>query len=193
MEEIIGGGAPQPGLDPEPQPAGPEGGTGNGPVPNEPKPGAGTGGGGDNKPRGFTQEDIDRAVEDAKKKWAREQDEAARLSKLSKDEREREQLRLDRERFEKEKSEFAHKQLEAETARQLAERRLPASMVARICGRDAEETKANIDAFEAEWNEALKAAVNDRLRSTPPRVPGSTQGGGSSMKDIIEASVKKGF
>ena len=128
----------------------------------------------------------------ARKQWAAEQDEAARLSKLSKDEREREKLRLERAKFETEKSKFARRQLEAETARQLAERRLPASMAARICGSDAEETKANIDAFEAEWNEALKAAVNDRLRSTPPKVPASPRGG-SSMKDIIEANIKRGF
>lgn len=141
----------------------------------------------------FTQKDIDRAVEEARRQWTAEQDEAARLSKLSKDEREREKLRLDREKFEKEKTEFAHKQLELETARQLTERRLPASMAARICGKNAEETKANIDAFEMEWNEALKMAVNDRLKSTPPRVPGIHNNGRESMMDIIEASIKKGF
>lgn len=188
-----GGGVPKPGADPVPQPGEPDAGAGAG---NEPQPSGGSGGdnGGGNVPnRGFTQADIDRAVEEAKKQWAAEQDEADRLSKLSKDEREREKLRIDREKFDKERAAFAREKLEAETARQLAERRLPASMAARICGKDAEETKANIDAFEAEWNEALKTAVNERLRSTPPRVPGSRQGGGSSMKDIIEASVKKGF
>ena len=140
----------------------------------------------------FTQEDIDRAIADAKKKWQSEIDEAERLSKLSKDDRAREQLRLDREKFDKEKSEFAREKLKAETARQLTERNLPASMAAHICGADADETKHNIDAFEKEWNEAISAAVNNRLRSDTPKL-GTGGGSGNSMRDIISASIKKGF
>lgn len=142
---------------------------------------------------GFTQADIDRAVDAAKKQWTAEQDEAARLSKLTKDERTREELRLGREKLDKERAAFEREKLETETARQLAERRLPAGMAARLCGSDAEETKANIDAFEADWNKALKAAVSERLSSGAPKAPGADARGGGSMKDIIEENIKRGF
>ena len=50
----------------------------------------------------FTQDDIDKAVAAAvaaKEGWDKERSEAERLAKLSKDEREKEQLRLDREKL----------------------------------------------------------------------------------------------
>ena len=76
----------------------------------------------------FSQEDIDaatkKAVEEAQKKWKEDADEAARLAKLNKDDRAKEEMRIEREKFEKEKSEFAQKQLVAETANQLLERGL---------------------------------------------------------------------
>lgn len=121
----------------------------------------------------FTQNDIDKAVSEAKKQavedWKEEQNEAKRLSKLTTEEREKEQLKKDRAKFDKEKAEFAHQQLIAETKNQLMERKLPASFAANLCGKNAEETKANIDAFEKDFKAAIEAAVTDRMKGTSPK------------------------
>ena len=116
----------------------------------------------------FSQEDIDaatkKAVEEAQKKWKEDADEAARLAKLNKDDRAKEEMRIEREKFEKEKSEFAQKQLVAETANQLLERGLSKNFAERLCGKTAEETKANIDAFEKDFNAAVEKAVTERMK-----------------------------
>lgn len=121
----------------------------------------------------FSQEDIDaakkKAVEEAQKQWKADADEAARLAKLNKDERAKEEMRIEREKFEKEKSEFAQKQLVAETANQLLERGLSKNFAERLCGKTAEETKANIDAFEKDFNAAVEKAVTERMKGNPPK------------------------
>ena len=121
----------------------------------------------------FSQEDIDaatkKAVEEAQKKWKEDADEAARLAKLNKDERAKEEMRIEREKFEKEKSEFAQKQLVAETANQLLERGLSKNFAERLCGKTAEETKANIAAFEKDFNAAVEKAVTERMKGNPPK------------------------
>ena len=121
----------------------------------------------------FSQEDIDaatkKAVEEAQKKWKEDADEAARLAKLNKDERAKEEMRIEREKFEKEKSEFAQKQLVAETANQLLERGLSKNFAERLGGKTAEETKANIDAFEKDFNAAVEKAVTERMKGNPPK------------------------
>lgn len=125
-------------------------------------------------PKTFSQEDIDtatkKAVEEAQKQWKADADEAARLAKLNKDERAKEEMRIEREKFEKEKSEFAQKQLIAETANQLSERGLSKDFAERLCGKTAEETKANIDAFEKDFNAAVEKAVSERMKGKPPKV-----------------------
>lgn len=124
-------------------------------------------------PKTFSQEDIDeatrKAVEEAQKQWKADADEAARLAKLNKDERAKEEMRIEREKFEKEKSEFAQKQLVAETANQLLERGLSKNFAERLCGKTAEETKANIDAFEKDFNAAVEKAVTERMKGNPPK------------------------
>ena len=104
----------------------------------------------------FSQEDIDaatkKAVEEAQKKWKEDADEAARLAKLN-----------------AEKAEFAQKQLVAETANQLLERGLSKNFAERLCGKTAEETKANIDAFEKDFNAAVEKAVTERMKGNPPK------------------------
>ncbi len=115
------------------------------------------------------EEQIKAAVDNAKKEWQAEQDEAARLAKLNKDEREKEERRIEREKFEKEKADFQHERLVSQTGDLLAERGLSRKFAERLCGKDAEETKANIDVFESDFNAAVKAAVEDKLKGNPPK------------------------
>lgn len=121
------------------------------------------------EPKALTQEDIDNAIAKARKAWEAEQDQAARLAKLSKEEREKEQLRLDKEAFEAERAALAREKLEIETAKQLSGKNLSPEFAPILCGKDAEETKANIEAFEAAFNAAVEAAVTDRMKGTPPK------------------------
>ena len=144
----------------------------------------------------FTQKDLDdaiaAAVEKAKKGWDKERTEADRLAKLSEDERAKEQLRLDREKYETERAALDRELLVNEAAKQLRAAGVSDSFAKLVCGKDAEETKTNIDVFTKEWNAAIEAAVNERLKGNPPRTGGGTPTV-SSMADIIKNSITHGF
>lgn len=116
----------------------------------------------------FSQEDVNKAVADAKKEWETQQN----LNKLPDDERIKEQNRLDREQLDKDRAELDRRILEQDAADMLREKGINTKFAKQLCGKDAEETKANIDAFAEEWNKAISAGINDKLKGTPPKAGG---------------------
>lgn len=128
------------------------------------------------------QGELDRRVESAlktaKEKWQteydaklqNEKDEAARLAKLSEKERAEEQFKREKESFNAERSKFAAERLKFECARQLNEEGLPASFSPWLTGKDAEETKTNIEKFKEEFSTAIQKAVEDRVKSKTPGI-----------------------
>ncbi len=144
----------------------------------------------------FTQTDIDKAVaaavKAAKEGWDRERSEAERLAKLSKEEREKEQFRIDREKFDADRAALDREMLVNEAAKQLRAVGVSDNFAELVCGKDAEETKANIDAFTKDWNAAIEEAVNTRLKGKPPKTGGGTPPS-ASMADIIKSNITQGF
>lgn len=144
----------------------------------------------------FTQSDIDKAVEAAvkaaKEGWDKERSEAERLAKLSKDEREKEQFRLDREKLDADRAKLDRELLVHEAAKQLREKGVPEMFAERVIGKDADETKSNIDGFAKEWSDAIQSGINERLKGSPPPMPGGGSPG-ASMADVIKNSITQGF
>ena len=132
----------------------------------------------------FSQREMDEIIN---KRLARERakyeekiSEAERLAKLNEEERKQEELRIQQEQFDNERKEFEEikrqferTQLLNETQKQLGERDLPIDVAEMLIGANADETKANIDKFEAKWAESLQKAINDKLNnsSVSPRKP----------------------
>ena len=126
----------------------------------------------------FTKEEIDRRVDEAVKtaraNWDAEfdgklkaaKDEGARLAKLSAEERQKEETKAEREQLERDKAEFAHKSLVAETVKQLGEKGIPVVFAKMAAGANAEEAQENIKMMEAEWNAAIQKAVNERIKTS---------------------------
>ena len=126
----------------------------------------------------FTKEEIDRRVDEAVKtaraNWNAEfdgklkaaKDEGARLAKLSAEERQKEETKAEREQLERDKAEFAHKSLVAETVKQLGEKGIPVVFAKMAAGANAEEAQENIKMMEAEWNAAIQKAVNERIKTS---------------------------
>lgn len=133
----------------------------------------------------YTQEQLDKAVADAvekaKSKWQTDADEAARLAKMSKDEREKAEFEKAKAQFEKDKAALERDRLISATGKELLSRKLPDSFAAVLTGTDADSTKANIDSFEKSWSAAVEAAVNDRLKGKAPQ----TGGGSGAVKDLF--------
>lgn len=121
-----------------------------------------------------TDKQVTKALETARLKWQQEQldalDESKKLAKMTEAERQKYQFEKDKKAFEEQKAAFEHAQLEVSVGAELQKRGLDASFSKYLTAKDAETSKANIEAFEKLFNEAVTAAVGSRLKGgTPPK------------------------
>ncbi|BBM17370.1 hypothetical protein G15_1013 [Enterococcus avium] len=129
----------------------------------------------DTKEKTFTRSDIAKMIAAEKAKWEKEskteieqrieeeKNEAARLAKLSEEERQQALIQKEKDEFEKEKAVFRQEQLLVEKGKQLQEIGIPSILASRIQGDTAEEAIEDVKSFKAEWDKALKVAVDQAL------------------------------
>ena len=128
----------------------------------------------------FTQAQVDEIIN---KRLAKERakfdeqlknkvSEAERLAKLNEDERAKEEIRIAQENlnnmtaeFNKMKADFERQQMLAQVTKELNDRKLPIGMAENLMGKDAEATKANIDAFEETWRTSLADAIKSEIKT----------------------------
>lgn len=126
--------------------------------------------------------DVDSIVKSKRSRWQKEleeeKNEAARLAKLSEEERQQALIQKEKDDFEKEKAVFRQEQLLVEKGKQLQEIGIPSAFAARIQGNTAEEAIKDVKSFKAEWDKALEAAVNEKLKASvdTPLGGGATPG-----------------
>ena len=137
--------------------------------------------------RMFTQAEVDEIIGKrlAKERAKHEQEvatkvsEAERLAKLTGDEKIKEEIKIAQEELDRTKKEFAamkaefdQQQMLAQITKELNARNLPIGMADKMIGKDAETTKANIDAFETTWKESLEAAIKNEIKgnASSPRL-----------------------
>lgn len=115
---------------------------------------------------------VTKAVQTARTKWEAEQtaaqDEATRLAKMTENERMKYQLEKDRKAFDEERARFHHEQLVVETAKQMMAAGMP-DLSAYVTGRDAETTKANLEAVSNILSAWKQDQINGVMRGTPPK------------------------
>lgn len=133
--------------------------------------------------------DVDSIVKAKRSRWQKEMEqeknEAARLAKLSEEERQQALIQKEKDEFEKEKAEFRKQQLFVEKGKQLTAQGIPADFAHRITGDTAEDILEDVKAFRAEWDKAVEAKVNERLASkNKPKIGGT---GGQMTKAEIMA------
>ena len=126
--------------------------------------------------------DVDSIVKSKRSRWQKEleeeKNEAARLAKLSEEERQQALIQKEKDDFEQEKAAFRQEQLLVEKGKQLQEIGIPSAFAARIQGNTAEEAIKDVKSFKAEWDKALEAVVNDKLKASvdTPLGGGATPG-----------------
>ena len=129
--------------------------------------------------------EVDRRVGQAQAKWSAELDkrldlarsEGEKLAKMNANERAKAQFETDKQNFETERARYEAERLEFEAVKQLSEGKLPISFAKMCVGKDAEETKTNIETFKTAWGEALQNAVNERMKGTTPKTGGAANPG----------------
>lgn len=126
--------------------------------------------------------DIDSIINDRYARWQEkmenEKNEAARLAKLSEEERQQAIIQKAKDDLEKEKAVFRQEQLLVEKGKQLQAIGIPSDLAVRIQGNTAEEAIKDVKSFKAEWDKAVEAAVNEKLKASvdTPLGGGATPG-----------------
>lgn len=141
---------------------------------------------------------IGKALDTAKAKWEQEAaaqaGEAKKLEKMSAEERARYELDREKSKLEKEKAAFAKQQLETAVGSELLQRGFNADFAKFLTGHDADSSKANIEAFETAFKDAVAAATAQAMRG-PGAPPAAKNKGdaGAPPKDFraYEAWRKK--
>lgn len=139
------------------------------------------------EPKTYSEKDfkseVDRRVTEALKtaqgKWQTEyeeklkteKDEAARLAKMSAEDRAKAELDKERKQFDEERSKHQRERLEFECTKLLASESLPVDFAQMLTGTDAEATKSNIETFKGAFMKAVEAAVSERLKGSTPKTP----------------------
>ena len=144
----------------------------------------------------LTQEDIEKAVSEAKTKWENEveeklkkaEEEGMRKAKLTNEQRQKEADDKERAEFEKAKAEFEREKIVAYAETELAKNGLSAEIAKYIVAEDKDSTKAVIDKIKESYDKDVQAGVTERLKGKTPDLNGGSGGHntGSFMDIIIE-------
>jgi hypothetical protein len=122
----------------------------------------------------FTQEDLDKILNKKFAQWKKKEEEtkeeAAKLAKMSEQERQEALFEKQVKEFEETKKAFENEKLLNETTRQLAAKNLPVQFAGWLKGADAESTLENIKVFEAKFSEALENKVNEHFKKPVPKL-----------------------
>ncbi|WP_315114536.1 DUF4355 domain-containing protein [uncultured Clostridium sp.] len=121
----------------------------------------------------FTQEELDKIIEKrltrALQKAEDEKVEAERLAKMSAEERTKAEFEKEKQKFEEERKQYQREKLELQVIKELGTKNLPVEFSKYLLGNDAETCINNIKEFEVQWQNAIKKAVNDKLKGNTPK------------------------
>ena len=159
-----------------------------------------------NNERMFSQSELDSIVEKRlakeRNKWEKkvkeEADEAARLATMSEAERQEELFNKRVRDFEEREAAFNQAQealmrekMLNETSKQLSNRGLPLDFAEKLMASTAEDTLANIDAFEKQWQTAIEKAVDSKLKGSTPTSPKSKEKPKKNVKNMSFSEFAK--
>lgn len=147
----------------------------------------------------LTQEDIEKAVSEAKTKWEKEveeklkkaEEEGMRKAKLTNEQRQKEADDKERAEFEKAKAEFEREKIVAYAETELAKNGLSAEIAKYIVAEDKDSTKAVIDKIKESYDKDVQTGVTERLKGKTPDLNGGSGGHNTgSFMDIIRENQR---
>ena len=159
-----------------------------------------------NNEKMFSQSELDSIIEKRlgkeRAKWEKkvkeEADEAARMAQMS--EAERQQALFEKRVRDFEEREAAFNQAQEalmrekmlnETSKQLSNKGLPLDFAEKLMASTAEDTLANIDAFEKQWQAAIEKAVDSKLKGSTPTSPKSKEKPKKNVKNMSFSEFAK--
>ena len=124
---------------------------------------------------------LKQALQTAQTEWETQQQEkiteAEKLKKMNADEKAKYELDKRAKEVDKKEKDITTRELKAQAYETLAEKNLPKELIDALNFSDAETCNASIEAVEKAFQNAVKKAVDDRLRSKPPVKPAEQNNG----------------
>ena len=121
----------------------------------------------------YTDKDVDEIINKKFAKWQKDQEakiqEEKRLSKLSAEERAKEEARRKDDEIAKLRAEIDRNNLEKDTIERLNDEKLPLTFKPFLMGNDAETTNDNIKAFKEVYAQAIQEEVEKRFKGKTPK------------------------
>lgn len=131
----------------------------------------------------IVQERLTRALEKAQKEKVEAVTETERMAKMNADEKAKHQQEKQRLELEGREREITKRELRAQALEMLAEKGLPRDLAETLPYVDAETTMAALSSVEKAFRQAVEQAVNDRLKSEPPK-KSTAQGGTITPEEV---------
>lgn len=124
---------------------------------------------------------LKQALQTAQTEWETQQQEkiteAEKLKKMNADEKAKYEQDKRTKELDKREKDITTRELKAQAYETLAEKNLPKELIDALNFSDAETCNASIEAVEKAFQNAVKKAVDDRLRSKPPVKPAEQTNG----------------
>lgn len=143
----------------------------------------------------YSEEDLDRIINrkvaELASKYEKKADEAEKLAKMNAQEKAEYENKQLREELNELKSKQQKAELIAEARKMLNEAQIknaPDELITVLVSPDAEATKKAVDAFTKMFNEAVQAAVVDKLKGSQPK--GGSGNGGITKEQIMSVKNK---
>lgn len=123
----------------------------------------------------YSDKDVDEIINKKFAKWQKDQEEEKRLSKLSADERAKEESKKKDEEIERLRAEIDRNNLEKDTVDRLTEEGLPLTFKSFLMGKNAEDTNDAIKSFKEIYQKAIQEEVEKRFKGHTPKASTSEQ------------------
>lgn len=105
-----------------------------------------------------------------KDKFEKERSQAERLAQMSESERQAEELRVEREKFENERKIWEQEKMKVQLERELTQRQLPTEFATLLVDMDGEQALTTINAIQVAFNDAVEKAVKAQIGQNAPKV-----------------------
>lgn len=141
----------------------------------------------------YTEADLQAKLEEAKATWQAEQEENARLEKLSPEERAKAEDAAKDKQLKDLQAQLLQRDLKESAVATLQKDGFPVSLADLLTYTDKDAMEKSMASVTETFKASLEAAVKDRLRGKTPEGLGGAANAENSMKDMIAQNIRGGL
>ena len=156
---------------------------------------AAPGKGGKQEPQGktYTEADLQAEIDKAKAAWAAEQQEQARLAKLTPEERARAEADAKDQKLADLEAKLLQRDLKDAALAKLEKEGFPVGLADLLTYTDQESMEKSLERVQEVFKTSLEAAVKERLRGKTPEGLGGAATAENALKDQIAQNIRGGL